>query len=546
MKMPKIFMNRQFRWVAIVIVIFMLVLTFVNVFMVGGDVFIYNLNSSVDPPLSILVTVFAALLWRRMSQEKHNRFLWSGMFIGWALWTIAEIIWMASTLLGQEVPYPSAADFFWVLGYIPMGIGLIARIRTMPAKPTRTQNLLVFGTSVAVVIVTSIFIFLPIIQYFDPQLMLASILDFVYPLGDLFLLIVVLNLFFTYEEGDYGFAWRLLAIGFLLMAISDFVFTYATWQEIYYPGGEATFVSRLIIDVPYTFSFLFWLAGILALYILVGEARPVGLGDRLRRVRTYGHILVYTRDDDTVIDVSPNFQRFFSSGAVIGRSLAETLSLPEEDARVILDKIRDEGRLVDLPLQIRDFIGALRDVNLCGAAVYNIKNEYAGGNLLLRVRVKDTSFDKDLSPESRSLARHLLERSGSSYKAEIGQFLSDYYLTHLRSLLDMAEHHGGQKLSQALLDRLGATARANHWQMKFNPRTVMDSTDYPLEVLQEALPLLLESAKGVISEVTDPAVVRARLAELDLQLGETVRRDVEFYGKYKGDMGFSDHRKRTR
>ena len=136
MKMPKIFMNRQFRWVAIAIVIFMLVLTFINVFIVGGDAFIYNLNSSVDPPLSILVTVSAALLWRRMSKEKHNRVLWSGMLIGWALWTIAEVIWMVSTLLGQEVPYPSAADFFWVLGYIPMGIGLITRIRTMPARST--------------------------------------------------------------------------------------------------------------------------------------------------------------------------------------------------------------------------------------------------------------------------------------------------------------------------------------------------------------------------------------------------------------------------
>lgn len=543
MKLPQTFSNRQFRWVAVAVAAATLVFVFINIFVVGGDLFLFTFNSSLNSPLAIIVTIAAISVWRSMARQETNRLLWSGIMNGWALWALAETVWLVYSILEQDVPYPSLADLFWILGYIPLGIGLFTRIRTMPVRPNRIQSVMIWTVSAAAILVTIFLIFIPIFQSFDPQRLIESILNFLYPLTDVFLMIIILRLLFTYEEGDYGFGWRLLAIGFVTMTVADLVFTYATWNEIYYPDMQANIISRLGADVPYTVSYLLWFLGIFALRVQLKEERPVEPASRVRVVRTYGHILVYTRQDDTVLDVSPNYAHIFETASAKGKTLAEALAIPVQESQAILDKLHAEGKIVDLPLQIRDSSGALHDVRLSGLAIRDPQKIYSGSNLLLRMRVTDASFDDLLNQESRSMARYLLVQSGSSYQAEIGQFLSDYYLSYIKSLLDLAAHQGGTAASQALLDRLLGTAKKYNWPLQFDLSTVLDSADYPLEVLREALPVLLETARQFVSAVTDPAVVKARMQEVDSQFSPSVHRDVARYGKAEGDMGFSDHRK---
>lgn len=543
MKLPRIFSNHQFRWVAVAVAVAILAFVFINIFVVGGDLFLFTFNSSLNSPLAIIITIAAISVWRLMKREETNRLLWLGIMTGWALWALAETVWSGYSILEQDVPYPSLADLFWIIGYIPLGIGLSTRIRTMPVRPNRVQNVMIWTVSAVTILVTLFLIFIPILQSFDPQRLIESILNFLYPLADVFLVIIILRLLFTYEEGDYGFGWRLLAIGFVTMTVADLVFAYATWNEIYYPDMQANIISRLGADVPYTVSYLLWFLGIFALRVLLKEERPAEPAARVRVVRTYGHILVYTRQDDIVIDVSPNYAHFFETASAKGKTLAEALTISEQESQAILEKLHTEGKVVDLPLQIRDSSGALHDIRMSGLAIRDPQKAYSGSNLLLRMRVADASFDDPLNQESRSMARYLLVQSGSSYQAEIGQFLSDYYLSYIKSLLDMAAHQGGTAASQAFLDRLDGTAKKHNWPLEFNPSTVLDSADYPLEVLREALPVLLETAKQFVSDITGPAVVRARMQEVDSQFSPSVHRDVARYGKAEGDIGFSDHRK---
>jgi hypothetical protein len=543
MKLPHIFSNRQFRWMAAVVAAIILVFALINIFVLGGDLFLFTFNGSLNSPLAIIITIAAINVWRLMTKEKHNRLLWSGILAGWALWALAETVWAVYSMLEKEVPYPSLADLFWLVGYIPMGIGIFTRIRTMPVKPNRVQSMLIWAVSAATILITIFFIFIPIFQGFDPQRLVESIPNLLYPLADVFLVIIVWRLFFTYEEGDYGFGWRLLTLGFITMTAADLVFTYATWNEIYYPDMQANAISRLGVDVPYTVSYLLWFIGIYALRILLKEEHPVEPGTRVRMVRTYGHILIYTRKDDTVIDASPNFVHFFEAANVKGTSLADALTISEQNGHAIIEKLQKEGRVADLPLQVRDRSGALHEARLSGLAVNDSQKVYMGSNLLLRMRVADASFDDPLDQESRSMTRYLLVRSGSSYKAEIGQFLSDYYLAYIKSLLDMASHQGGTAISQALLDQMQETAIKHNWRMQFDLQTVLDSKDIPLEVLREALPVLLETARQFVSEITDPVVVEARLQEVSSQFSEIVHRDIARYEKAESDVEFSDHRK---
>ena len=324
------------------------------------------------------------------------------------------------------------------------------------------------------------------------------------------------------------------------MTASDLLFTYTSWQGLYYPDIRANLVSRLA-DVSYTISYLIWFLGIYALRILLKKEYHTTLASRIRVVRTYGHILIYTKGDDSVINISPNFYRFFENASVIGKSLAEAITISDQDGQAINERLHRDGRVADLPIQICNRSGVIQEVRVSGLAVYDSEKKYNGANLLLRMRVADGLFDSDLSPESRLLPTHLLQQSGSSSDGEIGQFLSDYYLSYIRSLMEMAFTQGGAAMSQALLDRLAETARKHNWLMRFNTQTVLDNTNYPLAILRQALPKLRETARRFVSEILDPVIVEAHLRELGSQIDESIHRDAVRYMNFDREAELSDH-----
>lgn len=544
MEIPQIFSDPRFKKTTIITAAIALIYILINLFVVGGDQFLFNLNNSLNLPLAVINSIAAFTVWRMMKPGARNRFLWSGLLFGWVLWTLAEIIWTAYLLFAQETPYPSPADFFWIAGYVPMGIALAARIQTIPTKPTRYQNILILLFSAITVAATIVFILIPVVRDFDSQHLLESIPNLIYPVFDLILVTIVWRLFFTYEKGDYGFAWRLLTLGFILVTISDFTFTYAEWNDLYYPDMQANVISRLA-DVPYTLSYIMWFIGINALGLLLVKEHPAEMNPRVRLVRTYGHILVYTKADDTVMDFSPNFGNLFADAEVKGKPFADALAISQQEGNEILQRLREEGNIADLRVRVRNRSGELQDVRISGLAIINPQKGYVGANILLRTRVTDESFDDALDLSSKSITRLLLEQSGSIVKAEIAQFLSDYYLSYIKSLMYMAQHEGGQIMSQSLLEKLQEIANKHNWKIRIEPDIILDSADYSLDVLRNALPILLEAAKQLVSEVTSSEAVEARMKEVGAGFSEIVHRDVARYEKPGSELGFADHRKQT-
>lgn len=541
MHLPDIFSNRQFKNAAIAGVAFILILLIVNILLIGGDAFVYTFNSIPNAPLAIIVTIAAASVWRQISAEDQRRRLWSGLAIGWALWALAETIWSLSSIFGQEVPYPSLADLFWVVGYIPMSIGLLSATSTTPTKLTTAQKLMLWGVSAVAVLLASVFVFTPIIQEFDPQELVVSALNLIYPLGDLFVMGIVWRLFFVYEKGDYGFSWRLLIVGFIVMTFSDLVFTYATWQDLYYPDMKATVLSRFVIDFIYTLSYLLCFLGIYALHILLREQRPVKPSVQPKTPPLYGHIMIYLTGNNTVVTTSLNFGRFFGANVEQGKTLAEVLTISQQDERIILEKLQTEGKVTDLPIQVQDCNGVLHTIKLNGVPTHNPQREYSGANILLRIPVADHLFDQALSQYNRSMARHVLLQSESAYDAEVKTFLVAYFLPYIKVLLELVSHEGGKPMAQSLLDELLETSTRHNWPMQFNLQTVLEG-DYPLRILQEALPALFETAKQFASRVTDPQAVEAAMQTLNVQFGEAVQQEVGRYCKAENGVRFADSR----
>jgi hypothetical protein len=433
-------------------------------------------------------------------------------------------------LVGQEVPYPSWADFFWLVGYIPMGIGLFARVRSLPVKPTFSQQAIIWSFSLGTVIFTVIFVLLPIIQTNDPQRLLESILNIIYPVFDLFLLIIVLYLFFGYEQGAYGFGWRLLLAGFILHQISNLIFSFASSSDLYYPGLQANWISTLAVDVPYNLSYVFWLFGAYMLRILLGEHSTFELNIQPKLVPN-AHLLVFTKRDGTIIDVSHNFYSFFALEDVKGKTLDCVLELTEKENHALLEKIRVLKKLSDQLVRIKNRSGIFQDGWICGVAIFTPQGEYSGANYLIRTQVEESVFDNKLSESEKSEVRHFVTSSISNENNEIRQLLLDYYLGYIKSLFNMAFHEGGATMSQLLLDELQSTTKNYGWQIQFNPQTIFDGNLYSVDVLRKALPVFLETSKQFVSRIIGPDLVEAQLKDLHAQIEETVHKNVALYGK---------------
>ena len=92
-KLPPIFSNRQFKQGAIVIASIVVIYIIINAFVIGGDAFIFSLNSSISAPLAVLNAILAVTIWRHIKPHMRDRSLYAGLILGWALWALAEVVW---------------------------------------------------------------------------------------------------------------------------------------------------------------------------------------------------------------------------------------------------------------------------------------------------------------------------------------------------------------------------------------------------------------------------------------------------------------------
>jgi hypothetical protein len=226
---------------------------------------IININIILNPLLAATVAVVAFLLTRRIGAGNPNRPLWSGLTIGWVLWAIAEILNTIPIFTGKETTYPSTADIFWMLGYLPMIFAFLQRQRVAPIELNRNNKILSWAIALLVIGFTGYFILFPVVRDFNPNYVLESILNLLYPLMDLTLLLLVLRSFFAFIQGTYGQARLWVAIGFFFKTLSDLVYCYLTGINRYYHYGLVDFSSVFLVDYCYTVGYLFFLLGLIML-----------------------------------------------------------------------------------------------------------------------------------------------------------------------------------------------------------------------------------------------------------------------------------------
>lgn len=151
------------------------------------------------------------------------------------LWTIAEGIWIVYELVYQIEPWPSPADFFWLVGY-PLYFGFLL----FYLRPFRGS---ISKRTIWVSILIAIGLIIPstLIAYEQSQSESLNdvLLGLSYPVADAIILIpaiIGISLFF---KGKVSLFWTFMCLGIILFVISDTIFLLTFFDDAYYSGYPA-------------------------------------------------------------------------------------------------------------------------------------------------------------------------------------------------------------------------------------------------------------------------------------------------------------------
>jgi len=373
------------------------------------------------------------------------------------------------------------------------------------------------------------FILVPIIQNNSRVGFLEGALNILYPLTDLILLILVLQIFFNYQGGMYGAAWRWLTLGFIFMALGDFGIAYLTTANLYYPNQQVNFFSTFCADIPYNLSYLLCLIGLVKLRTMHSTyVNAAGIDVALTPVPNT-HLLVFTRGDDKVIDVSHNYSRIFEWEGKKEKALSEVLGISTDEADRLLKDSRTNHILEERTVLAHTRAGQ-QSIQISGIAVYNPQMEYAGVILLLRLMAEDYALDKLLTRDEEGMVRSLLEKTGAGRKEEldIKQLLVGYYQQFLRAFYNRSLQEGGSIMADSLISELQRNAKRQNWPVEIQSNSLMEVSRLTLPEVRKVVPAVLEVTKQFIARVTDETVVNTIVQDVRAGFSETVLKNISY------------------
>ena len=182
------------------------------------------------------VCAFVAFLpARKWKEQGRLGVVHLGLFLAVLLWFLGESVWgIYELLLAVEVPYPSAADIFYLAGYLPALLGItffLVRVKTaikgIAFQAAILSGLVIIGSAV-------VFLINPIIASSSSNL--AKIFDVGYPSLDAILLVLAVTMLIAFADGKIGESWFWISFGMILTTMADLAFSFGTLSGWYYSG----------------------------------------------------------------------------------------------------------------------------------------------------------------------------------------------------------------------------------------------------------------------------------------------------------------------
>lgn len=484
---------------------------------------------------AVACALIASLLfigvWFFTSRKDSSKKIWGQLVIGLVASTVAEMIWAYyEVVLGQDVPYPSIADLFWLFGYVMICLALLTQYRLFQVPPSPRQKRIIAALVVVFFLVSSLLVLRPIIQSFDSENALESLLDIAYPLFDQVLLVLVLVVIFSLGQGRFVLTWHILGLGLVLMAMADLMFSYASWNEIYYPESRLNGIT-LLIDTLYYVAYLALGLAAYSYRLISNSLQPAKMNIVLRSL-TKSNILIFVDVAGKIVSLSDNFLNLVHSPTkdqYIKMPLYEALQIDQATAENLIAETIQHDSLSTQPVVIRDVQGRPKDAWLTSLAAYGDQKNLICIAIVLRTDLDlDGEEERPLSEEQKMLVNHYLTQAGT-YRTEENQVIKTYFLTQLRLLHSLVKQFSGTSVADKLLIHLNAVASENNWQFSFTDQEISIPEEYEGQTLAERLAFLLREARSFAVNAINLRIVVHEMRSLDNTLSADNLRYIDKY-----------------
>jgi len=187
---------------------------------------IWNL---VPPLLASICGIMAVKVYGMDNPHaKAIAFLALGIFF----WFLGDSIWFILEYFLNKSPFPSVADYFYLLAYPLLLTGLSVEIKNNQLNWSAGK--ISFGVLLSI-IVGAIVLYFGVVQAYSPaESLLNNAIAISYGIGDLVLIIfaiVILMVAVGYHKGKLFYPWLYILIGFFLILAADILF--AIYREEY-------------------------------------------------------------------------------------------------------------------------------------------------------------------------------------------------------------------------------------------------------------------------------------------------------------------------
>jgi hypothetical protein len=224
----------------------------------GGDKVLLYVSDLLPIVCSLVSTICLLYAFKAFKAFDFIKIAWMFILIGISLNFIAEITYSLLEivfLVDMNEVFPSVADYIWCVAYLPIITGLVIMFCGYRRSGFPMGNIKVYSILAPLILVVLtlliIYLLIPIINDSETEL-IAKLFYMYYPIADMLVVIpaaILIYITSLFGKGLISRHWRYLALGFICFTVSDLLYSYLGWLDIYGNGN--------LIDLGWNIGYLF-------------------------------------------------------------------------------------------------------------------------------------------------------------------------------------------------------------------------------------------------------------------------------------------------
>ncbi|MGI0062476.1 MAG: hypothetical protein ACREBA_08505, partial [Nitrosotalea sp.] len=218
-------------------------------------------------PIPGALVVLSVISMKKIGITGSHGKSWISFTVFSIMWFVAEQVWMVLELVYHQKPFPSIADFFYIVGYPAYFIFAVLYLK--PFKNAITRKMIIASSLVAVaVLVPNLYM---AFENNSDEDKFSIALGALYPILDAIVLIPALIGVVLFFGGKVNFLWTLMLIGIIIEVIADTAFQYFSLDDSYYTGHP--------VDILFLWSYILLAFGVYD-HIKVFQAKQKSYSDK--------------------------------------------------------------------------------------------------------------------------------------------------------------------------------------------------------------------------------------------------------------------------